>query len=130
MSKNLHYNKKIKEETEAFQKMIENYTTKLKKEYEKKLLNTQIALLEIIAEGEELNIIELKEKYLQTKKKQKSKKETSTTSLTSENLLEKTKLNGITYYYDNKEGGNVYNNNSVVVGLFKDGKINLKSTKT
>ena len=73
MSKNLHYNKKIKEETEAFQKMIENYTTKLKKEYEKKLLNTQIALLEIIAEGEELNIIELK-KYLQTKRNKNQKK--------------------------------------------------------
>ena len=127
MAKNLRYNKKIKDETEAFQKLINSYTSKLKKEYEKEVLNAQITLLEQIAEGENLNIIELKEKYLQVTKTKKEKKELSKTSINSDSLLEKITFKSKKYYYENKEGGNVYNEDSVIVGSYVDGEIKLSS---
>lgn len=130
MSKNLRYNKKIKDETEAFQKLIISYTSKLKKEYEKEVLNAQITLLEQIAEGEELNIIELKDKYLQATKTKKEKKESTKISITSESLLEKITYKSKIYYYENKDNGNVYNEESVIVGSFVDGEIKLNSKKS
>lgn len=129
-TKNLRYNKKIKDETEAFQKLINSYTSKLKKEYEKEVLNAQITLLEQIAEGENLNIIELKDKYLQATKTKKEKKETTKGSINSESLLEKITYKSKTYYYENKEGGNVYNEESVIVGSFNNGEIKLNSKKS
>ena len=130
MAKNLRYNKKIKDETEVFQKLINSYTSKLKKEYEKEVLNAQITLLEQIAEGENLNIIELKEKYLQATKTKKENNEASKTSITPDSLLEKITFKSKTYYYENKEGGNVYNENSVIVGSYVDGEIKLSSKKS
>lgn len=130
MSKNLKYNKKIKEETEAFTKAITSYTSKLKKEYEKEILNVQISLLEQIAEGEDLNIIELKEKYLQKNEKKKDTKTVTSKTTVTEELLEKTEIGNNTYFYENKDNGNVYNTDSVIVGSFINGEIKLNTKKS
>ena len=128
MTKNLRYNKKIQEETDAFQKMITTYTAKLKKEYEKELLHSHIILLEKIAEGENLNIIELKEKYLKKKTKKSTEKSTKkSTEKSTETLLVKIKFKGTTYYHENKDEGNVYNEDSIIVGSFQNGEIKLNS---
>lgn len=131
MSKQLKYNKKIKEETEAFQKLITSYTSKLKKEYEKEILSVQISLLEEIAEGENLNIIELKDKYLKSSKEKSTEKKTKSKNTNiQEDLLEKMDIKGTTYFYENKENGNVYNTDSQIVGSYVDGEIKLKSKKS
>ena len=53
---------------------------------------------EQIAEGENLNIIELKDKYLQATKTKKEKKEPTKGSINSESLLEKITYKSKTYY--------------------------------
>jgi hypothetical protein len=124
---NLRYNKKIKDETEAFSKLIITYTNKLKKEYEKDILTKQIKLLEEIAEKEDLDIIYLKETYLETTKKVKKEKETINIE---EPLLEKITFKGKEYFYENKDNGNVYDDKSTVVGKYVDNEIKLKSKKS
>lgn len=127
---NLRYNKKIKDETEAFSKLIITYTNKLKKEYEKDILTKQIKLLEEIAEKEDLDIIYLKETYLETTKKVKKVKKEKETINIEEPLLEKITFKGKEYFYENKDNGNVYDDKSIFVGKYVDNEIKLKSKKS
>ena len=95
----------------------------IKKEYQKKLLEEKIKLISQIAEGEEIDEFELKEKYLKTKKQKQEKKVVTSDSNTD--ILSHIIMDGEEYFYEDKSNGNVYNNNSEKVGLYKQGCIKL-----
>ena len=111
--------KKIKEETKAFQKVIDVYISSLKKEYKNNIYKVKNELLELISENEDLDIKYLKEKYL-TNNISKKKTEENTLNVNNdlENLLEEVILDGKTYYFENKNSGIVYNESSEKVGSY------------
>lgn len=122
--KDLKYNKKINEETQAFTKMIEEYTKKLKKEYEKEMTKMMVELIEDIALNENLDAVKLKEKYINNKYLEKEKqKEKEESVKETESLLEQTTIDGKIYYFQQKENGDVYNNESKIVGKYVEGVI-------
>jgi hypothetical protein len=70
---------------------------------------------------------ETKEKYLKNKELNSSKKYCNTEiKIIEENLLDKIEINGIEYYYENKNKGNIYDINSNNVGIFEEGKFLLR----
>jgi hypothetical protein len=129
--KKLRYSNKIKHETLAFSNIINKYYSKINKEYAKNM----IKLIESIAEGENLDSEKLKEKYLNIKKKHSNDddhhhhedhhedphNEDNNTIINK--ILDKIIIDGTSFYYENKENGNVYNSSSKLVGLYKDNKI-------
>ena len=106
-----------------YQEEMKKKMDTIKKEYQKKLLEEKIKLISQIAEGENIDIIELKEKYLKTKKQKQEKKVVTSDSNTD--ILSHVVMDGEDYFYEDKSNGNVYNNNSEKVGLYKQGCIKL-----
>lgn len=105
--------------------LIKAYHKKVKKEYSVILSEEKNKLLEKISENENLDLNMLKNKYL----KPKELANISSTPINildqSEELLDKTIVNGIIYYYENKEKGKVYNESYNEVGTFKNNIITL-----
>lgn len=105
--------------------LIKAYHKKVKKEYSVILSEEKNKLLEKISENENLDLNMLKNKYL----KPKELANVSNTPINildqSEELLDKTIVNGIIYYYENKEKGKVYNESYNEVGTFKNNVITL-----
>lgn len=117
----LKYPKKIRDETNAFANMIENLCKKIQKEYKVKCLQAFNELILSIAHGEDLNPLELKEKYLNNITAFKIKKNSlsnNNLSTESETLLDKTIIDDETYFYENKENGNIYNEKGNIVGSY------------
>ena len=121
MPKKLKYSKKIKQTVNEFienvtiddpekgEKLLETIDTfysKINKEYMKEL----ICMVDMIALGENLDANMLREKYLQIKKPDIP--EPDDTSI----ILDKIIIDGMVYYCEQKEDGNVYNSSSIIVG--------------
>ena len=158
--KKLLYSKKIIKEvikfTESletdeaiiFSELINNYCSKLNKEYARKMneLSEKIALdekllndkyiklyndlIDNIAKGENLNSDELKTKYLNclinkddTKEFIKEEEEINDDGV----ILDKIIINGNNFYYEKIQGGKVYNASSEIVGIYNDNKVKLNS---
>ena len=92
---------------------------KIKKDYLIMLTEEKIKFLKNICENEDLDFNEMVTKYL-TEKERKFVK-TQIIEIVNENLLDTININGTTYYYENKENGNIYNNVSKVIGNIKNG---------
>lgn len=107
--------KKLKEEFSEFSSIL----NKIQKEHEKILLEQKNELISNIAYGEGLDEISLRDKYLKVVEKEKTKKKEAKNSvLTNDSLLDKVILNDETYFYENKENGNIYNSSSEKVGTY------------
>ena len=122
MPKKLKYSKKIKQvvnefienvtinEPEKGDKLLEtmdSFYSKINKEYMKNL----ICMIDMIALGENLDANYLKEKYLGKKDKpQVEPVETAT-------ILDKIVIDGMVYYCEQKDDGNVYDSNTTIVGI-------------
>jgi len=129
--KKLKYSKKLIKEANTLTQLIENYCNKINKEYAK---NVNI-LLKRIAEGENLNLEDLKTKYLNTTEKvpevvneltlvpTEIEEHTEDTEENEEIILDKIIIDNNNYYYENKENGKVYDISSKVVGQFKNKEI-------
>lgn len=101
--------------------LIKQYHKKIKKEYTTLLIEEKYKLLQSIAENENLNLDELKNKYLKPKELLNINTPSTTTETeTSEELLDKVDIKGEVYYYENKEKGKVYNSEYNEVGLYKN----------
>ncbi len=98
----------------------------MKKEHNLILINEKNKLLEKIAEGEKLDLNTLKSKYLKSKEYILTEEKSAPSIDESEELLDTITIDGVTYYYENKEKGVVYDMNNSEVGIFKDGNIHLK----
>ena len=96
---------------------------KSKKETQDKILEAKIKLLEQISEGEDLKLTDLINKYLNDKEKKGLKSNEKTIDVKTEDLLDTIEVNGKTYYYENKDKGQVFDNKSKQVGIYKEGKI-------
>ena len=114
--------KDINESSERYLGLID----KIAKDYKKILIEEKNNLISRIAEGEDLDEIELREKYLDENIK---KKLTIEVDESSEKILHKIILNGETYYHEIENDGAIYNKDSVKVGVKKNGvfpkKLNL-----
>jgi NADPH-dependent glutamate synthase beta subunit-like oxidoreductase len=94
---------------------------KMKKESNNYLIEEKISFLKKICEGEDLDFTTLKNKYLNDKEKKLIKEQIEIKEISNEILLSSTQINGIQYFYENKEKGNVYDNKSKIVGSVKNG---------
>jgi hypothetical protein len=99
---------------------IKDNIKKIKKEFETKLIEEKIQLLKIICKDESLNFNEIKDKYL-TDKEKKYIKVSDMPKIDNEKLLDTISIDGITYFYENKENGKVFNTKSKTVGYMSNG---------
>lgn len=107
--------KKLKDEFSEFSGIL----NKIQKEHEKILLEQKNELISNIAYGEGLDEISLREKYLKGVEKESTvKKEDKKSVVANDSLLDKVVLNNETYFYENKENGNIYNSSSEKVGTY------------
>ena len=113
----------VEENMETLSKQLVDYYKKIKKEFSKILLEEKYALLNKIAEGENIDINLLKSKYLKTKDLITLNESIKTTEVCSEELLDRMEHKGIIYYYENKEKGKVFDANYNEVGVFKNRSI-------
>jgi len=104
-----------------------NELVKIKKEHAKILLESNSNLISEICKGENLDELEIKEKYLKVKnKKSKEEIEVATVSEDSEQLLSHMKHEGKDYFYEDKTNGVVYDSKNKKVGVFSCGSIVFK----
>ena len=102
--------------------LMAEYKKKIKKEYQQLLIEEKNKLLLKIAEGEKLNINDLKNKYLKVKEITPIETQVPSTE-ENEDLLDKIVIEGDIYYYENKEKGKVFDINNIEVGTYKSGSI-------
>jgi hypothetical protein len=110
---------------ETLNDTIQIYQKKIKKEASLIIVEEKIKLLQKIAENENLDLNYLKSKYLKAKEllSFNSLSVVNNNNNDSEELLDKVEINGVTYYYENKEKGKVFNIDYNEVGIFKSNSI-------
>jgi len=122
-SKNL---KALKKNVKTFSKSLSSYIDDIKKEYDSNYNKSIDSLLKKIAEGENLEYNYLKEKYV-------LKNEDSLEGIMLEEeedsleLFDKVVINDISYFYENKEGGKIFNMEAEEVGIYKESNFVLNS---
>jgi hypothetical protein len=94
-----------------------------KKEKENDILKEKDKLLMKIAERENRDLTLLRKEYLTPSELNIIEKNNSIVSIDNEQVLDKIELNGIIYYYEDKENGKVYNTKSEIVGSLKNNAI-------
>ena len=112
---------------ETLNDSIQLYQKKIKKESSIIIIEEKIKLLQKISENEKIDLNYLKSKYLKSKELQNLNNVTVTNNNNSEELLDKVEVNGIIYYYENKEKGKVFNSDYNEVGVFKSNSIILNN---
>ena len=127
--------KKISELIDESYSEIKKELDKLNKDYKKKIIEANLNLLSEIAKGENLDELELKEKYCniifqkQILTKKSEKIEQSNLSEDSEEILSHVSIDGNDYYFEDKNNGNVYDKKSKKVGIYNCGQIAFTSNK-
>ena len=112
---------------ETLNDSIQVYQKKIKKESSMIIIEEKVKLLQKIAENEKLDLNYLKSKYLKSKELQNLNNIPVTNNNNSEELLDKVEINGVIYYYENKEKGKVFNCDYNEVGVFKANAIILNN---
>lgn len=104
---------------------ISNEIKEIKNDCAKMIAEEKIKLLSNICEHLNLNFDELKVKFLKPKELNLILIETTENISENDNesILYSTILNDVKYYYEQKEKGNVYDTNSQIVGIIKNGQI-------
>ncbi len=109
---------------------IQQQLKKIKQEYQQNVTEEKIRLLIAICNGEDLDFDKIKTKYLKSKELDHVSEEDAEKPNNieeEEDLLDRIEINGKQYYYEAKEKGIVYDENSKAVGVFKNGKVVLNS---
>lgn len=103
---------------------VRDAINQIKAEHRQNETNVRIKLLSDICKGENLDFNVLSKKYLKNKELDEISDEISKEEFTDEKeVLSKEIINGITYYYDNKDMGNVYNTSNKIIGRYKNNKV-------
>ena len=114
---------KVEENLESINIQISEYYKKIKKEFNKILIEEKYQLLHKIAEGESIDINILKSKYLKAKELLNLNENVVNIETDSDELLDRIENNGTVYYFENKEKGKVYDADYNEVGIFKNKSI-------
>lgn len=104
--------------------IIDKYIKKIKKEYSQILIDEKKKLLQKISDGEKIDINVLKSKYL--KAKELSNYDNTKTVILTENmedLLDTIEIDDVTYYYENREKGKVFNTDNEEIGFIKNNNV-------
>jgi len=109
-------------DTDLDKRLINDYKKKIKKEYQQLLIEEKNKLLLKVAEGENLDINDLKKKYLKAKEITITY-EMNKQLINEEELLDKIIIEDTVYYYENKEKGKVFDIENKEVGIFKNGSM-------
>ena len=104
---------------------LQNQLKNIKQEYQTNVIDEKIKLLLDICNGENLDFDKMKNKYIKSKELNKVSQEetTETKKIEEENMLDKIEFNGKQYYYESKENGIIYDMDSNLVGVYKNGNI-------
>ena len=102
-----------------FDKMLQDADIMTNEEHQKIVNYEKLKLLTLISQNEKIDLDMMKIKYLNIMpiKKESIKKEPI-----KDELLDSVIINSITYYYQPKENGNIYNSQSEIVGRYNNGK--------
>ena len=122
-SKNL---KSLKKDVKSFSKSIYNYVDEIKKEYDNNFNKSIDNLLKKIAEGENLEYEYLKDKYVLNSNESLGKIMLEEEDDNIE-LFDKVMIDDISYFYENKEGGVIYDSEAKEVGVYKNNSFILNS---
>ena len=114
-------NNSLDDMLEEISKFYKSQINNIKKEYQKKVFEERLQIISEIAQGENMDEIELKNKYLYNKKKKSVTKPEVIKAQT--NLLSVLTYDGEDFYFEDKEDGNVFNKDSEKVGVYLEGKI-------
>lgn len=131
--------KELKQLTNNFSLQLLQINRSIKEHYEDDMNNVKEELLVKIASDYSLDLSELKNKYLKRKKKKTDNDDTGNDQSdseylpsvvnnnigTDELLLYKVNYDDCTYYIELIDGGKVYDINYNVVGIWKDGMMEL-----
>jgi hypothetical protein len=118
-----NFNNTLEEVLDEIKNVSKIQTNNIKKEYQRKIFEERLQLISEIAQGENLNELELKEKYLYNKKKKKKSVSKPKVIDSEISLLNVLSYNNEDYYYEDKYNGNVFNTKSEKVGVYMEGKI-------
>lgn len=113
----------IKAISEELNNEVGDFVKKIDKEQNNKLVDVKINLIQCICKGEKLNFIEMCDKYLTPSEKKRATEQMPIMNVSRENLLDTIEINGVTYFFENKEKGIIYNkktNNRI--GMIIEGK--------
>ena len=122
--KKLKHLKKLNKLIDELSSEMKKEIDKLKKEHSKNLILANTELITKISEGENIEIVYLIDKYLDKKSSIEKKIKNEETPLeNNEDLLCLMKLDDKEYFYEDKEGGKVFDNKSNQIGVFNLGKI-------
>jgi len=102
--------------------IIKEDTKKIKKEYSLLVTEARINIINEICAGEELNLSEIRNKYLTEKEKKNITTKIESKEINNEILLDTVVINNKTYFYENKEKGGIYDSKSKQVGIYKNGE--------
>ena len=122
----LKHLKKMKQEFSAFEELFNLHIEKIKKEHNKILIQKMNELISDISKNEDLDELYLREKYLNIKDNSETSKKDKNESkniMIEPDLLTKIIIDNISYYFENKDNGNVYDTSSTIVGQYKNGEI-------
>lgn len=114
---------KLLERTNDIELFLYTQIKKIKQEYQNILIDEKMQLLIQICEGEKLDIELIKNKYINSRELTRYKNDKFDQLPFDNNLLDKIKINNNTYYYENKENGNIYDLESHIVGKFINNSI-------
>tara|TARA_B100001093_G_C26632048_1_gene929326 strand:- start:423 stop:803 length:381 start_codon:yes stop_codon:yes gene_type:complete len=121
--KKLKHLKKINNILDEMMLELKKESEKLKKEYQRQLIVSNTELLNRIAEGENLDIVHLLDKYMDGKTLKKSDEKSNELIEESNELLSHMMHKGKDYFFEDIENGKVYDDKSNHVGVFNLGKI-------
>jgi hypothetical protein len=104
---------------------LQNQLKNIKQEYQTNVIDEKLKLLLDICNGENLDFVKMKNKYIKSKELNKVLQDetTETKKIEEENMLDKIEFNGKQYYYESKENGMIYDMDSNLVGIYKNGSI-------
>jgi hypothetical protein len=104
---------------------LQNQLKNIKQEYQTNVIDEKLKLLLDICNGENLDFVKMKNKYIKSKELNKVLQDetTETKKIEEENMLDKIEFNGKQYYYESKENGTIYDMDSNLVGIYKNGSI-------
>ena len=120
-----HLGKAFEEFANDWNAKLEVHITNLKEEHELTVMQELTKQLKTVCDDNNLDFNMLKHKYLPNKAislivhEQPVKK----TSVPIEELLDKTTIDDKDYYYENKEDGKVYDDKTIIVGVYKKNKV-------